>query len=497
MALSTDQLIDVGLAHLGRFAFATRDNPFISSTPARRLGARHRATIARLVDGDLAVRDWLQTREAKTLIRGVRVGCVPRDLQLVTRDGVPTVGVESVHTFLHAPLFWWLVSNLWCIEVGRLVDPKLSENMKGYRLHARFVADAAQCGTMFRNGRKAYGRWSNFASSHATQTPGETLAASTLDLKDYYYSTVALPSEILNVFVSGLDEPLRIPRRARALTRLLDVLHAQVAKRSEDLRLRGLAPEGSLPLPVGAPSSRVLANLVMSRALQDIEDLPSIEAAAVYADDIVVVSRTFPGVEEAPLAYLQRLGLMTATGLVLRSGGAAPLATLKVNLEKSTTTYVRARTNEAGDTDVEGSELALDPYIEGDASPEWGGRLRTVLRAPYKRERIPRTLSADVRRLINEIRIGIDPSIAADRVTDLVADLDQAAFLALRPFWTELLVVGIAALGPRAVTILTDDFLKVAEALESPPLWNAAMRSALRLGLRLYALHIVPVVVPI
>src|SRR5271163_1955715 len=220
MALSTDELIDVGLAHLGRFAFATRDNPFVSSTPAHSLQAADRDAIVRLLDREVAFPAWLETPGAATRIGRVRIGCVPRDLQLVTRGGVSTVGVESVHAFLHAPLFWWLVSNLWCIEIGRLLDPLLGEHVKGYRLHSRFVIDAQQCGTMFRNSRKAYRGWSDFASGQATNAPGETLAASTLDLKDFYYSIVASPSKILDAFVQSLDARLPISRRARTLTRL-------------------------------------------------------------------------------------------------------------------------------------------------------------------------------------------------------------------------------------------------------------------------------------
>lgn len=73
------------------------------------------------------------------------------------------------------------------------------------------------------------------------------------------------------------------------------------------------------------------------------------------------------------------------------------------------------------------------------------------------RDRISRALTRDVRRLINEIRVGIAPDESRAHVTDLIADLDQSAFLALRPYWTELLtaVAMIADGNGRTIAIET------------------------------------------
>ena len=461
----------------------TRDNPFVSATPARRLAPSLRVTLGRLLEGELSVEDWLHTTEASRLRKRVRIGCVPRDVQLVMLDDAPTVGAESVHAFLHAPLFWWLVSILWCISAGPRFDRQLGSHIKGYRLHPRFVEDPAHYGAMFGNRNDAYEDWSSFASTIAAEST-TTLAASTVDLKDFYYSIVATPSRIVLSFVASLDESPKVPRNVKVLTRLLDALHAQFAARHAELKARGPAIQDALPLPVGLPSSQLLANLVMSQVVADLEESPDIAAVSAYADDLMVVSPTLPAMGEETVDYLARLNVVDAQTRQIRSPRASLLAMLSVRLEKSATFFVRATPSDEEGVSLIEDAPQLDPYLETEPGPEWGGRLTTVLRAPYKRDRVPRELATQIRRLVDEIRIGLAPAEAQGRVISLVDELDDAAFLALRPYWTDLLVAAIAAIGTEAVAMLTFVFTRVVRSLEPPVDANAPTRSALYFGLR-------------
>jgi hypothetical protein len=427
-------------------------------------------TLGRLLEGTLSAKTWLSTPEADQLLRGIRIGCVPRDVQLVTRDGQPTVGAESVHAFLHAPLFWWLVSNLWCISIGRLLDPELGDNIKGYRLHPQFIDDPAHYGVMFRNKNDSYDDWKDFASASAADLPGQTRAVSTLDIRDFYYSITTTPSAITSAFEHSLDVAPDIPQTTAALTHLLDAVHHQFAKRFAALRPRGDSVHNPIPLPVGPPSSQVLANLVIALGVADLEKKPEIDSVAAYADDLMVISRSLPEMEEDSAEYLARLQVVDPESHKLQSPLTSPLATLYARLDKSATFYLRSSPGDglAGDEPDEGT--MLDPYLEGEPSPEWGGRLRTVLRAPHKRDRVPRELTSDIRRLVDEIRIGLAPEEAQERIVAIIDELDDAMFLALRPYWTDLLVAAIAALGSKAAIELTDEFVKVAESLAAAPL---------------------------
>jgi len=489
MRAKTAALVDIGLAHLGRFAFFTRDNPFLSSTAALDLPASQRRAIADLLEQAISPRDWLSSAQGQRLLGRIRIGCVPRDVQLVSSSGGPTVGVESVHAFVHAPLFWWLVSILWTISVGRRLDSVVDGRVTGYRLATRFVQRPAHHSVMFRPDRSSYAKWKGFPSTQAAGYPGETLAATTVDLRDFYYSVVAPPSRIVAAFASAAGEEIEMPAHAAVLTDLLDALHGEYAARFRAAQPRGPVEDGALPLPVGPPSSRILANLVMFLVADDLVANPDVIDAATYADDVVLLSRTLPEVRETTPEYLERLAIASSSSAALRAPSVASLALLKLGLEKSSTVLVRA---EAGDGDAEpppDEPEPLDPYIEGDPSPEWGGGLRTILRAPYKRDRVPRKLVHDIRRLVDEIRVGLDRTEAQTRVRAIIDSLDNAHFLAVRPYWADLLVAAITVLGPSAVPSLSYQFEELARSLEPPEEASPQAVEALNFGLRASWIH--------
>jgi hypothetical protein len=486
---NTAKLIDVGLAHLGRFAFFTRDNPFLSSKAAIDLRPNERGAIGDILERAVSPSEWLASPGGRRLQEGIHIGCVPRDVQLVSPKGEPAVGVESVHAFLHAPLPWWLVSILWTIVVGRRLDGLLGEQVMGYRLAPGFVQRPADHTLMFGSDQVSYTTWKRFPSVQARECPGETLAASTLDIRDFYYSITALPSEIVDRFTSAGADRVKMPPAAGPLTDLLDVLHIQFGQRFRASEPRGRVEGQLLPLPVGAPSSRVLANLIMSLVAQDVMDKPDIIGAATYADDVVLVSRMLPDVDEAPRDYFRRLDILDSNESRLLTPSLAELASLQVGLDKSSTVFVRGEVRDRDEEPSVHADEPLDPYIEGDPSPEWGGGLRTVLRAPYKRERVPRHLVREIRRLVDEIRIGLDPAEAQSRVRGIIDDLDSAVFLAVRPYWTDLLVAAIAALGAGAVPVVTQQFDQLARSIEPPPGATSQTVGALRLGLRASWIH--------
>jgi hypothetical protein len=420
---TTAKLVNTALAHLGRFAFFTRDNPFLSSTAALTLGSEQRQAIGDLLERKRHTDAWLDSRQGRDLRDGVRIGCLPRDVQLVSPHGQPEVGVESVHAFLHAPLFWWLVSILWTFTVGRRLDQALHDQITGYRLADDFVEHPDRHSAMFRADRPSYRGWKAFPTKEATGYPGETLAATTLDIRDFYYSVLGPPGQIVETFTSTLDHDLRLPSYASVLTELLDALHTEFADRYAAVAPRGPLRANAVPLPVGPPSSRILANLIMSLAARDIVDGTHVVAAATYADDVVLLARTLPDVHEETSEYLARLEVLNPNELTLDAPSVGGLALLDVGLDKSSTVFVRGAATDI-DEGLDEEDEPLDPYIAGDPSPEWGGGLRTVLRAPYRRERVPRALKGDIRRLLGEIRVGLDPEQAQEHVRTLIDDLD-------------------------------------------------------------------------
>jgi predicted amidohydrolase len=490
--MNSDELIDIGLHHLARFAFFTRDNPFVSSRAAVRLSARHRAILVDLLDNNVDCEQWLKSPGAESLLREIKVGCVPRNVQLVMVDGQARVGVVDVHAFLQAPLFWWLVSILWCLTAGRTLDPLLDNGIKGYRLHPGFIEQPDERGLMFRDHKTSYKAWKGFARTIAREFPGEVLATTTIDLRDFYYSSTAVPSRIVAQYLKSKNKRLGRRRgRAHVLNLLLDALHVQYAARCAAIKPRPQLTEESSPLPVGLPSSRILANFIVDLVRGDLAELEAIEGVAAYADDLLLMSRDLPAMSENPTEYLSRLGVTPAEGEpVMISPQSAPVADLVVSVDKCSTSYSRSSDGGQQDLSDEAEDASaqenaeLDPYVEGDPDPDWGGRLRTVLQAPHRPERIPRELAKELEQMVDEIRIGLDPLEAETRLKTFIGEIDGGLFLALRPHWVDLLVVGITAGGAEFVESINAHFIRLVGALEPPSDATRPMQRALVLGLR-------------
>jgi hypothetical protein len=441
-----------------------------------------------LLEGDLDVDDWLVSPSGQSLLRGIGVGCVPRNIQLVTVDNQARAGVADVHAFLRAPLFWWLVSILWCIRAGRRLDPLLSDDIKGYRLHPGFIKRPDERGLMFRDHKAAYKSWKRWPKEFAKCMPGVVIATNTVDLRDFYYSTTALPEEIISRFLKAKRKRIQRQPAIPILTRLLGALHSQYADRCREIRPRPDLHEHSFPLPVGLPSSRVLANLVIALALEDINGMHAIEGSSAYADDLVLLTLDLPAMPETTAEYLARIGLISGQSEpVLNAPKALTTADLKVGLDKSATSYSRSSQStdeEDEETDTLHEDPSIDPYIESQPDPDWGGRLRTVLRAPHRRQQVPRELVRELEQMVDELRIGLDPLEADARLKRFVDEIDSGLFLALRPHWVDLLVVGISTGGASFIKSINSHFVRLVGELIPPPDASPAMKVALRGGLR-------------
>ncbi|HWM54108.1 MAG TPA: hypothetical protein VNO20_01780 [Solirubrobacterales bacterium] len=488
----SEELVRAGIDHLGRFSFQNRHNPFVSSRAALDLRpARHRQLV-QLLDGVIDPREWLEG-PGRAAMRGVKIGLVPRGPHLVAEQGKLVAGIESVHAFLQAPLFWWLVSILWTITMSRSVDPLLGDGVKGYRTHPKFLKDPDSEGRMLSS--SGFGSWLEFPGEVAEASPGVTLAANKVDVRAFYYSIDAGPRQILNRFFASRGARAPQTRHARVLTTLLEALHQRCAERCAEIapRRADLGYEGDSPLPVGPPSSQLLANMVMALVIDEIEANEEVLGAAAYADDVIVMTPALPEIEEGPAAYLARLGLCgEAAPHKLQADSLQGIARLQLNIEKCEITY--SRREEGAQEPAAGGLAALigqfaagdwDPYLESDPEPEWGGTpVTTVLRLPGQRAAVPQQLVNDIRELVGEIRVGLTPEELQARYEQLRRGLDHGHLLALQPYWRELLVIAIVTKGIEEVEVLTAELRAVIEALRMPSGANKKAREALDFGLR-------------
>lgn len=486
------RLIRVAEDHLGRVAYKTTDNPYLRAAAVARLDPRAHELLVHLLDGELA-----QTPDAGQLADDrfgrIALGVLPRELQLLIRDE-PRVGVGSVSAFVDASRFWWVVAYLWCIEVGRSVDRQIADAIFGYRLDPPFARSPGKSGRMFRRTRPIREEWSRVANATSVAHDYDVVAAATVDLRGFYYSVDAPPSRIVRTFLSGTGR--RLAQRGQALTSLLDIAHQLYARDDRELAPRGDSlAQGEWPLPVGFPSSMILANLIIATVVKELEVLDSVAGLSAYADDILIVSTTLPEVDEDPDAYLRRIEVIEGDDerLFLNSHTGRTLAKLEVALEKSEIAYSRAprpaqEEAAAGDgsaSDVGFSQVtALDPYLEPAPGADWGGRLRTVLRSPFRRPRVPKELLRDFHRLEEEIAVGVDVDYAATELIRVLGDVDEAALLELRVAWPTILACAYFAGGVGATSSLLERISDAIDALELPGEMGERLQAAVEAGLR-------------
>lgn len=492
---ATEQLIRTGFKHLARFAFHTRDNPFLTRQASLSFEETDHEDLASLIDGEVTLQDWLGTRSAKRLLRGIKVGSVPRDVELLVRDAESVVGVDSVHAFLNAPLFWWLVSILWCTAIAEEVEPLLGEGIRAYRFQSSFLEDPGQSGLMFRDQQLAQKSWKRFPQEVREENPGEFVTNATLDLRAFYYSIDARPRDICNRFFAAGGRRAPQTRAIRVLTGLLGELHRRYASQCEKVapRANDLEREGRSPLPVGLPSSQVLANMIVSLVVSEFEGLEDTIAIAAYADDITVMTKLRPELREKAPELFARLGLIEAEApYELRCEATKGMGRLTTSEEKMAVSYTRYVPPED-----EAEERAMKSFLEklgfgedswtasfeGD-NADWGGRLRTVLRTPHKRERVPVRLRNELLELRDEVRLEVEVEELAHRFRKFLEELDRRLVVALRPYWCELIVVAIAAQGLGAVKVLTTQVREIVESVELPEGATEEGYVALRFGLR-------------
>lgn len=494
---ATKNALQTGLDHLARFAFYRRDNPFLSSRAAFDLGRAKRRELEALLDGELEPEEWIEGERGRSLLSTIKIGSVPRDLQLVARESRDVVGVESVYAFFHAQVFWWLVSVLWTIEVAPAVDPLLGEGIRGFRFRPDFVEDPSASGTMFHDQPQAHRRWKRFPDEVAKEHPGELLTSVTFDFRAFYYSTERDPAAIISAFFAAEEERAPRTRRLRVLNQLLAIAHRRYAELRSEVRPRGAdtVPEGARPLPLGLPSSPLLANMVMSLVHRDLAMGPDVLSIASYVDDTFVLTRLRPEIEEGPAQFLARLGIVSdGDRQAVLAPRAQALADLRLSEGKSGTSYRRFVPKRQADERAEGSssiavllEAAIEEweaYIEGDWDSDQSARRETVLHAPLTRERVPKALREDILGLLEQVRIGMSGADAKVAFDQLIGEIDQAQFLRLRPYWAEVAVIAIAAHGVGAVRTLTAIVRELCETVIPPPGSSAAAREALLFGLR-------------
>src|SRR4051794_26300116 len=107
--------MNVAQAHLEFLAYRTQDNPYLRRAGRDQLEAEQRSALQTLLEGNS---DPDPTALAE-LFGPIELAALPRDVRPTVSPHGYRAGVNSVTAFAKTTRAWWLVSHLWCLEVGR------------------------------------------------------------------------------------------------------------------------------------------------------------------------------------------------------------------------------------------------------------------------------------------------------------------------------------------------------------------------------------------
>lgn len=198
----------------------------------------------------------------------------------------------GVQYFIDAPIELYLLSTVWCVIVGPELDNELDIGCFGNRLEQNLVVGEGLPSKLFKIFHFQYTKWRNTAIERAEELleQGVSSVIVSLDIKQcYYHLTVdwkKIPYARENGFLCLSEN----------LNKILEDIHiAYRAVISDSLAqthgLRNIDPEG---IPIGLPSSRILANWLLAPFDTAVREKLQPAYYGRYVDDMLIVAQSPP-----------------------------------------------------------------------------------------------------------------------------------------------------------------------------------------------------------
>lgn len=208
--------------------------------------------------------------------------------------------VESYNYFIDSPVELHVLSTMWVITVGSLLEEYNSSDSYGWNLH-KSATDINSL-QLFKYYAPQYGKWRDQAIKRARRTVTEDKQNATivgLDLKQFYYH-VTIDWKALDQIIEDADWQGRLcslveARKLTAIIKKICIRYRQLLAENQEHTHPDLNAEGD-PLPLGLSFSPILANWL----LNDFDDRVQRELNPVYygryVDDLlfVVSSKKLP-----------------------------------------------------------------------------------------------------------------------------------------------------------------------------------------------------------
>jgi len=198
----------------------------------------------------------------------------------------------GVQYFIYAPIELYILSTLWCMTVGPVLDCTLDNGCFGNRLESDEGVDEDGPSRLFKIFHFQYTKWRDTAIQRAEELldQGRSSVLVSLDIKQCYYHLAVDWEEVPISRIRGLRG---LAKNLTAVLRSVhsayhDVIGLSLAKTHGD---KVAECEG---IPIGLPSSRVLANWLLEPFDTAVREELRPAYYGRYVDDMLIVVQAPP-----------------------------------------------------------------------------------------------------------------------------------------------------------------------------------------------------------
>lgn len=203
--------------------------------------------------------------------------------------------LEEVIVMANLPVEWQLISVLWIMKYGYLLDGMLDDACKGNRLELdKGSGKLKSGGFLYKPYFVQYQKWRDDAVDTAQHSlaKGNDVAFVELDVKDYFYSVAIDFVDVEDVINKNGDRGIKNCN----VHKLFKKLHIAYTKKLEEDKYPHSFPDDYSPskrdkclLPIGLTSSYVLANYYLHKFDKRVKNLVPNAYYGRYVDDILLV----------------------------------------------------------------------------------------------------------------------------------------------------------------------------------------------------------------
>lgn len=202
--------------------------------------------------------------------------------------------VDKINYHIDAPIELHIISTLWCMYVGVLLDEKLSENCYGYRLHPNLHDDTDMSGNLFKYYPEQYSAWrdSGIEKAKTLLADREDVAILGLDISQFYYSIEFNFKDLREAISERLQTAEYNQQHCELVYILTDIVEQICLTYNNKLKskLKLTHPYASeMTLPLGMNFSPILANWYIRDFDRAIEQEIKPAYYGRYVDDMLIV----------------------------------------------------------------------------------------------------------------------------------------------------------------------------------------------------------------